>query len=247
MNLEKAKKEYEDNGVAVISNVFSKEEMDKLRGSALVALTRQNYKYPHTYIEFKNDYFPALVFFPALTHQYINDIRKDKRLVEIVKSFLGDNVKQLNNQIYFRFPGDSDEFAWHQDICFREPRERYPGIDGSYLQTIIAIDDITLENSPIEFIEGSHKKGEWDLDSDLGVTQMLREFKRCGLEGKKYVCKSGDVIVWSVLTVHGSEKNESKNARMYYMNGFAKAESALDWSFYLKDGVVQDIDHTKIP
>lgn len=246
------KETFEKDGIAVIPSIFTKDEMDRLRGAALVALTtNDNWKYPHRYIEYKKrdgeNAFPALIFWPALVNEYIDEIHKDPRLQMIVKAFLGDNVKQLNNQIYFRFPGDGDEFAWHQDVCFREPRSRYPGIEGAYLQTAIVIDDMTLENSPIEFIPGSHLKGEWELDSVDGVTKMLREFRRGGLEGKKYTAKSGDVIVWSVLTVHGSEANQSSRSRMYYMNGFARADAALDWPYYLKDGVVQDIDYTKIP
>lgn len=209
-------------------------------------MNHPNSKYKHQYIEKKGEK-PGLIFFPCLVEPYIDEIRKDSRLAKIAQFFLGDDIRQINNQIYFREAGDGDEFAWHQDICFRNPRERYPGIDQSYLQTIIAVDDITLNNSPVEFVPGSHKTGEHKLYGSADVTNMLRKFKRQGLKGKKYTCKAGDVMVWSVLTVHGSEKNESKGNRMTYMNGFAKADSALDWPYYMKGGKVVDIDHNLIP
>ncbi|SVE25403.1 uncharacterized protein METZ01_LOCUS478257, partial [marine metagenome] len=30
----------------------------------------------------------------------------------LVRTFLGDDVRQINNQIYFREQGDLDTFAW---------------------------------------------------------------------------------------------------------------------------------------
>lgn len=242
----KLKEDYKEEGIALIKNVFDKDECERIREVAYRALEQDNPEYPHNYIEMKGDK-PGLIFFPCLVEPYLDEIRKDPRLARIAQFFLGDNIKQLNNQIYFRESGDGDEFAWHQDICFREPRNRYPGIDESYLQTIIAVDDITLENSPVEFIPGSHKTGEHKLYGSADMTKMLRNFQRQGLEGKKYTCKAGDVMVWSVLTVHGSEKNESKGNRMTYMNGFAKADSALDWPLYMKHGEVVDIEPWLIP
>jgi len=247
MRITKAIKEtYETDGVAIIPNVFTSDECEEMKGAALDSINKENPKYPHRYLERHNGY-PALIFWPSLINKTLDTYRKDARLARIVKTFLGDNVKQLNNQVYFRNPGDGDQFAWHQDVCFRQPAERYPGIESSYLQTIIALDDITLENSPVEFIPGSHKHGIQDTYGGAQVTKMLRYFKRQGLEGRKYTANKGDVMIWSVLTIHGSEPNESARTRTTFMNGFAKADSAMDWPYYLKDGEVQDADHTLIP
>lgn len=218
-----------------------------MRGAAYMALTKDNVEYPHDYLETKGGKFPALSFFPCLVEPYLNEVRKDERLARIVREFLGDDVKQLNNQIYYRLPGDGDEFAWHQDVSFRIPREDYPSIETAYLQTLVVIDEITMENSPVEFIPGSHKEGEQNLLDRIGVNWMLRTFERKGLHGKKYLAKPGDVMIWSVLTVHGSEKNTSTLPRMTYMNGYARADAAKDWPLYLKDGKVVEIDPTKIP
>jgi ectoine hydroxylase-related dioxygenase (phytanoyl-CoA dioxygenase family) len=246
--LRAAKKAFDRDGVAVISSVFTREECDKIRGSALVALTKSNAAYPHQYIEFRNPCFPALLFWPSLTHEYLDAIRKDERMANIVRFFLGDDVKQLNNQVYFRLPGDGDEFSWHRDIRFRKPKARYPGIQNAYLQTIIAVDDITVDNGAVEFIRGSHLGDDWDrADFDDDDTSVGRRFSRNNRRGTKYICNSGDVMVWSVMTLHGSERNRSDRMRMTYMNGFAKADAALDWPHYLRGGRVVDIDPSAIP
>ena len=245
--LKQAKETYERDGIAIIPSVFTREECDEIRKAAYSAVeVRKNPKYRHEFLQMSKNH-PALIFWPSLMSETLEKYRKDERLAEIVRYFLGNNVKQLNNQVYFRESGDGDEFAWHQDVCFRNPRTRYPGIETSYLQTIIAVDDIGLENSPVEFIPGSHTTGEHKIYGSADMTKMLRTFKRQGLKGKKYTANAGDVMIWSVMTVHGSEANESKGNRMTYMNGFAKADSALDWGYYLKDGEVVDYEHKLIP
>lgn len=228
---------YKEKGVCVIPDVFSDFEMAELKHQAY--MTESSPGYPHSAIEYKGNK-KALIFFPSLGNSYIDKIRKDERLATIAKFFLGENIKQVNNQIYFRESGDGDEFAWHQDIRFRTPRERFPGIEDGYLQTIIAVDDIDETNGGIEFIEGTHFTEE-PQDNNL------RNFVRNGRKGIKYKVKKGSVMCWHVLTVHGSEQNVSDRDRMTYMNGFAKAENCLDYPYYMKDGKVVDLEPNLIP
>lgn len=248
MNLDIHRKELAENGITVIPDVFTRGQMERLKEAAYSLTTDQLTKagYPHQPFEY-SDGRRALVFFPALANDYINQVRKDPRLVEIVRYFCGPNVKQVNNQIYYREAGDNDQFAWHQDIVFREPRKRFPAIEYTYLQTILCVDDMTEDNGAIEFINGSHLDGEKEITSSSAVTKMLRKFKRMGLKGEKYTATAGSVVLWGCLTVHGSEANISKSDRMTYMNGFAPAANCLDYPWYLKDGEVIDIDPCLIP
>lgn len=238
--------EYQEKGITVIPNVFTAGEMSRLKVEAYTTNTEDiaNAGYPHQPVEYANGK-KALIFFPALVNEYINRIRKSDRMQSIAKAFLGDNVKQVNNQIYFREAGDQDQFNWHRDIIFRVPRERFPDIREHYMQTIIAVDDLTLTNGTIEFVEGSHK-GDIN-DQFTGSLKTLRHFDRRGLHGTKYVAKKGSVLCWRVDTVHGSEANVSDGSRMTYMNGWARATGCLDYPWYLKNGEVQDIDPTLIP
>lgn len=248
MNLRAYKKIYDELGIVVIPNVFSDSEMAALKQAAY-ALDPKKIKeagYPHSPEETAKNK-RSLIFFPAIADSYINQIRKDKRLQNIVETFLGKNVKQVNNQIYFRERGDTDEFAWHQDIVFREPRDRFPDVEKHYLQTIIAVDDLKEDNGAIEFIERSHLEGDQYLQTRHALTKMLRTFERKGLKGIKYTAPKGSILLWNVLAVHGSEANVSDGDRMTYMNGFCRAEGCLDYPWYLKDGKVQEIDPKLIP
>jgi ectoine hydroxylase-related dioxygenase (phytanoyl-CoA dioxygenase family) len=92
---------------------------------------------------------------------------------------------------------------------------------------------ITEDNGAIEFIEGSH------LWESFPKPSNLRTFERNDLQGTKYTANAGDVLIWSVNIVHGSEPNISSSDRMTYMNGFCRTASVSVYPDYLVNGIVQ--------
>jgi len=253
---------YRRDGVTVIKGVFRPEEMNEIRSAAYMALTQlskiteNGYKYrPLETTTRSGGESPALIFWPSLANETLDRYRKDERLQKIVSSILGPNVKQLNNQLYYRLPGDGDSFAWHQDIMFRSPRSEYPGIieQDAYLQTAIIVDRMRAENGGVEYVLGSHKLGDIGIieDNDFGSlrgfdrNKNAEKFKH--LPTKIFDADPGDMLIWSSLIVHGSQPNRSEHHRMYYMNGFAKAECSKPWPYYIKDGKLADLDPSMIP
>jgi len=237
------KKLYEEKGVIVIPNVFTDLECDEIKRQAYLVKDEEIIAsgYPHKPSETAYNK-RSLIFFPALCNNYLNKIRIDERMSSLVRDFIGDDVRQINNQIYFREKGDLDQFAWHQDIMFREDSIFNDDVQEDYFQTIIAVDNITHENGAIEFIEGSHK------DPIKTPPTNLRVFERGGLQGKKYIASKGSVLIWSVMTLHGSEPNKSNEDRMTYMNGFCRAKASNKYPFYIKNGILQNnIDPLLIP
>lgn len=262
LELDKYLSEYQKSGVVVIPNVFTSDEVDALRLAAILGLTKlkdiNKNGYKHNALEVthgKNGPAPSLLFWPSLACGNMNSFRVHPKLISIVKTFLGPDVKQLNNQFYYRFPGDGDSFAWHQDIMFRKPLDRYPEIveNDAYLQTSIVVDKISEKNSAVEYILGSNKLGHLKLD-ELESWKGLRGFDRENLpesvkklESKKVNANPGDVVLWSSLIVHGSEQNKSDSTRMYYMNGFANANNCMDWPWFLKSGELCELNPSLIP
>lgn len=238
---------YEQDGVVIVPGLFSKDEVAKIRASALMSLTQLPIKQNLQRRVVDDVEFPALLFWAADWNAYLNKIRCDQRISTLVRAILGENVKQLNNQVYFRLPGDQDEFAWHQDISFRVPKEDFNQIEDGYLQTLVVVDEMDETNGAVEYIPGSHKWGNQELIHRDGRETGLREFKRGDWKGVKYKAKPGDFMMWSVMVVHGSERNETQDRpRMTYMNGFAKAESSKFFPFYMKDGqVIEKINHAE--
>jgi ectoine hydroxylase-related dioxygenase (phytanoyl-CoA dioxygenase family) len=241
--MEQLKKDYQEKGIIVIPNVFSAAECQSIKEAAYTVTDKQikDAGYPHAPSEQAYNK-KSLVFFPALANLTLNRIRTSKVMVDLVREFIGDDVRQINNQVYFREKGDLDEFAWHQDLIFREPKIFNDDVEDDYFQTIVAVDDITEDNGAIEFIEGSHRTMKIDKPANL------RKFERGELKGTKYTAKKGSVLIWSVMIVHGSEKNNSNADRMTYMNGFCRTKAANAYPHYLINGqVVPNLDSRMIP
>lgn len=237
------KQEYYKKGIIVIPNVFTEEECRNIKHQAYSVkdadIVASGYPHQPSQSAYNKR---SLIFFPALCNSYRNQIRTDERMANLVRTFIGEDVRQINNQVYFREAGDHDQFAWHQDIMFREANIFNQDVEDDYFQTIIAVDDINIDNGAIEFIEGSHKS------TMITPPKNLRVFERNSMSGTKYTAKKGSVLIWSVMIVHGSEPNYSSQNRMTYMNGFCRAKAANRYPFYIKGGkIIREIDPKQIP
>lgn len=150
----------------------------------------------------------------------LSEFGKNPRLLEMASQILGsDRMNQLINQAHFKLPGDGVEFPWHQDSTHR----RYGGSQwhdvngrGSFVQMVAAVDDVTEENGPLQFIPGSCKLGHVEppggglptnlVDSATAVTATM---------------PAGAVLLFGPYVFHRSLPNRSSRPRRVFINGFA--------------------------
>ena len=122
-------------------------------------------------------------------------------------------------QTHFKLPGDKVEFDWHQDSQHRHFGTEYwedVNQQGSFVQTLLAVDEMNLQNGPVEFIKGSHKLGHIDLPHNSQWEDQCK-----GLEREKLCLKPGDVAFFHPYVIHGSTANQSTEKRRVLINGFA--------------------------
>ena len=157
-------------------------------------------------------------------HPTFQKFGSDQRLIKIASQLLeSEEMEQLINQIHFKMPNDGQAFAWHKDSQHRGMGngtfEDLNGL-GSYVQSAIAIDDVTAENGPLGLIPGSHKAGHIDHQrSKDGYTLPEGSYSP---EHAIYPTPSaGDVLFFSPYTIHGSTPNKSQKPRRIFINGFA--------------------------
>jgi len=144
----------------------------------------------------------------------------DARLVAVAAQLLGSaEMSQLINQAHFKLPGDGVAFPWHQDSTHRRygtPEWSDLNGRGSYVQTIIALDDVTQDNGPIEFIPGSCLRGHiglprtGELPADIDPASAVAATMR-----------AGSVLVFGPYTIHRSLPNRSDVPRRVFINGYA--------------------------
>lgn len=150
----------------------------------------------------------------------LSEFGRDQRLVRIAAQLLGSNtMSQLINQAHFKFPGDGVEFPWHQDSTHRRyGRDEWRDVNGrgSYVQTATALDEVTLDAGPIEFIPGSPRLGHLDIPADGRLPASIDPSRAVAP-----LPRPGDVIFFGPFTIHRSLPNRSAHPRRTFINGFA--------------------------
>lgn len=149
---------------------------------------------------------------------------EDLRITTPVSQLLGSvEMDQLINQVHFKMPGDDIEFEWHQDSQHRGyGTSDWNDINGkgSYVQTLVAIDEVTKEKGPVQFIPTSYKVGHMGLDKIENKESVLDISK-----AKLILMEQGDMALFGPYVPHSSTKNVSSSPRRVLINGYAYPEA----------------------
>ncbi len=184
-----------------------------------------------------------LVQWPSYGDPVLEQFRRDPRLFEILGPLLGRDIKQIVNQLHWKPPGAAAaDFAFHQDVRFRRPRECYRNLAVSYVQTGIAIDRHSRENGCMRVLPGSHLRGELEIPTPAQVLAgppTDEALRAVGLDPAKAIdleLQPGDVVIWSVFLVHGSGGNVTAGDRRFYINGYVRAADCDRGEWTFRDG-----------
>jgi ectoine hydroxylase-related dioxygenase (phytanoyl-CoA dioxygenase family) len=148
---------------------------------------------------------------------------RDSRITGIAKNLLGSpTIDHLINQAHFKLPNDGVHYPLHQDSTHR----RY-GTDlwsdvngkGSFVQTIIALDEATEMNGPLLVLPQSHLHGHLALPYEDGKETISDTFNPS--DAIPVLMKPGDVVAFGPYLIHGSLPNTSNTPRRILVNGFA--------------------------
>lgn len=236
-------------GYAIIRNVFDNSEIRELGRAfdeihAFSMNGNEGLIRPRIDCQFSDDPMLGRILRIARWPSYCNDIldkyRVDIRLLEILEPLIGNNIKQVVNQLHWK-PAKAlkSEFGYHQDIGFRRPRKAYRNVGHSYVQMAIAIDPHRTDTGPIRVYPGSHRLGRLVMRVRGRVMEnSLRDqdLYQLGLDPETAIdllLDPGDVALWNVFTIHGSGPNSGNHDRRAYINGYMKASDCDigEWAF----------------
>ena len=95
--------------------------------------------------------------------RYLLEVGSDPRLtVPCAQLLHGAAMDHLLCQAHFKRPGDGVKFGWHQDIQHRDKGNgTWTDVNGrgSFVQTIVVLDEMTPDSGPMLFMPGSGKWG----------------------------------------------------------------------------------------
>ena len=168
------------------------------------------------------------VVWAGAAQPYLLEVGADRRLTVPAAQLLGSNaMEQLLNQAHFKRPNDGVIFGWHQDIQHRDKGNgTWKDVNGrgSFVQTLIVIDEMTPDSGPLQFIPGSSTWGRVDFGDhdydDPGYTPR----KPPGFDESEAVtihAKPGDTLFFGPYTAHASFENTSDQYRRVLINGYA--------------------------
>jgi len=147
----------------------------------------------------------------------------DPRLLGMASQLLeSKDMDQLICQAHFKRPGDGVDFPWHQDSSRRRygtPLWTDVNGRGSYVQIVVALDQMDKDNGPLQVVPGSCALGH--LEPPEGAQGALPETWFDASRAVPVLMAGGDALLMGPYTIHGSEPNRSFRPRRAFLAGFA--------------------------
>lgn len=240
---------YRSEGFAIVRGVFPRSEIEALgreaeRIRADAARLGASYRHGNVlYIVQKDERGQPLLRFvqwPSYFSPVMAKYRNEPRLLAILRPLIGQDLKQIINQIIWKPPGSRlTTYAYHQDSRFRRPASAYRDLANSFVQTAIAIDAHHEANGGLKLVRRSHLCGVLPLRAEKSIYEQADDpgdLAAVGLDGRDVVTldmKPGDVALWHPHAVHGSGPNLTTGDRRVYLNGFVIADKCDrgEWAF----------------
>lgn len=241
--------QFRADGYAVVRNAFSTSEVNALAQSfdrihAEAMAHGRSWRHRNILFRIAEDAALGPVLRYAQWAAWMDDTleraRRDPRMLEILEPLVGNDLKQIINQLHWKPPGAAmAEFGFHQDSRSRRPHEAYRDLANSYIQTGLAIDPHTAENGAMILCPGSHLLGELPFDPDrhsMDVALDRADLRKLGVDPESavtLVLEPGDLALWHVHTLHGSGPNRATIDRRFYINGYVIARNCDrgEWAF----------------
>ncbi len=153
------------------------------------------------------------------------DTMRNAGTVDMVADLIGPNLRFHHGKVNSKQPGAATQIKFHQDFSFQ------PMTNDDLITALLFVDDVTLENGPLEVVPGTHKGplySHWHDGQFTGAVsdEVLNKHKdnivRC-------TGKAGSVCLMHSSLLHGSAPNLSDQPRTLYIATYY-AEDAIELS-----------------
>ena len=237
---EEYKRKFDEEGLIVLENLFSDEELDKHLRSVHEIRRRVD-------VKDENGFGDRIGQLHQLVPSLMNLAMTNKVLLEILRHALKDEPLLFGS---LNFEKGSQQ-RLHVDAIFFWPEPEY-----SMAGVWVALEDVDLQNGPLIYVPGSHRwpmiRSE-DIVVDKPDVKSKRDLARAGkisgaelgsfvaetgnlwtekysrwleekrIEPTKLVLKKGTAVVWHSLLAHGgdiiADNTRSRNSVVYHFLG----------------------------
>lgn len=221
---EELKKQYDEQGYIIYENLFSADEMDRIR-VIIDELDAEKEKLLQQQGQ-KGISIPSQINFTSKINFRNPELQRfiaDPRFVELSTAVLGPDVRLYWDQSVYKRPEANRDFPWHQDTGY------VPTEPMHYLTCWLALDDTTIENGCVWIQPGTHHQGMVEhVKTDIGWLCYQGDNEGIPVELKK-----GSLVIFQSLLFHRSTPNRSQTTRKGYV-----IQYSADGSYNPKTGQV---------
>ena len=153
------------------------------------------------------------------------DVMRNGRSVDMCAELIGQGIRFHHGKVNSKLPGTATKVNFHQDFPFE------PMTNDDMITCLLFIDDVTLENGPLEVVPGTHKGPLYSHWHNGIFTGSVSDEILAEHEDKIIRCtgKAGSVCLMHASLLHGSAPNLSNKSRTLYISTYY-AEDAIELS-----------------
>ena len=152
-------------------------------------------------------------------------VMREAKTVDFCADLIGPNLRFHHGKVNSKLPGQATKVLFHQDFPFQ------PMTNDDIITCLLFMDDVTLENGPLEVVPGSHKGplhshwhgGRFTGAVDDAVVEAVKD------QIVPCTGKAGSVCLMHSSLLHGSAPNLSDGPRTLYITTYY-AEDAIELS-----------------
>ena len=213
---------YRQQGYLTVANVLNKTELATLRAdlarivAEAASVTENDAVYDLESTHTADNPRVRRVKQPHLVMPSVNELMRHPALVDILTRLIGPGVRFQTSKLNMKSAGYGAAVEWHQDWAF------YPHTNDDLLAVGVMLDDVTMDNGPMQVIPGSHKGEIYDHHSNgyfCGAIDPVAadlDFD-CAVP---LTGSAGSMTFHHVRTVHGSALNKSDVSRNFLLYQF---------------------------
>jgi len=163
----------------------------------------------------KNEFFSG----PSVRYKKIKDLEYEKKFFKLIKcnlfkeltnKIIGKNVSSMRAMILNKSYINSSILPFHQDVS-----EKWPMTGKPSFTIWLSLNGANKNNGCLKVVENSHKHSVIGDGNNLLNKKLIKKF--LNKKNIKYLkCKPGEAVMFSNYTLHGSDKNKTKNNRVAF-------------------------------
>lgn len=162
---------------------------------------------------------------PEEVSEVFADTMRNAATVDYCAELIGPSVRFHHGKVNSKLPGTATQVKWHQDFPFE------PMTNTDMITALLFIDEVTLDNGPLEVLPGTHTGpiySHWHDGVFTGaVDDAIIDAQRDHIV--KCTGPAGSVCLMHANLLHGSAPNLSDHSRTLYIATYY-AEDAIELS-----------------